>query len=339
MTMFSTTTSRASAMRAAVIAILPAFAACSDVPTSTNTARGADQLEGANAALVCGRCEKPIVFDAEPANNNGANHIYMVMPDGTGLTQLTSGASKNYQPGWSAAYQQIVFVSNRHNPATNVPQIYTLVPKHNIVKRITFSGVADHSPAFSADGKKITFVRYVSSDVQKIVVINSDGTGEVVFPFGGSNIAPSFSPNGDKVIFASTMHSRTGAQQDREIYMANADGTNLKRITTDGLSNHNPVWTPDGTKIVFESFRGGVEGIYKMNPDGTQIETLAKAAVGSNDWLGWATVNSTSTKVLFWTDMAGKEELRIVGINGGVSTAVPLPAAIEPGSASWSYAR
>ena len=334
--MFSTLTTRASAMRAAVIAMIPAFAACSDAPTALS-ARGADQLEDANAALMCTRCEKPIVFDASPANNSTATHIYMVSPDGTGLTQLTSGVAKHAQPGWSAAYQQIVFVSDRYSPGKAL-QVYTMVPKAGVIKRITYSGMLEHSPAFSADGKKITFVRAVPGGT-KIVVINADGSGEVVFPYGSSNLAPSFSPDGQRVIFSSLMHSTSGSEQAREIYMANVDGTNLKRITTDGLWNHNPVWTPDGTKIVFESYRGGVDGIYKMNPDGSTIEMLAKADAGSNDWLGWASVNSMSTKVLFWTDMAGKDELRIVGINGGATTVVPLPASIEPGSASWSFSR
>ena len=334
--MFSTITSRASAMRAAVIAILPAFAACSDAPTATS-AHGADQLDDANAAFVCARCEKPIVFDANPANNSGVSHIYTVSPDGTGLTPLTSGVSWNAQPGWSSTYQQIVFVSNRYDTAILVPQVYTMNLKAGITKRITYSGMAEHSPAFSADGKKITFVRNVPGG-SKVVVINSDGSGEVVFPYAKS-LAPSFSPDGQRVVFSSTMHSTSGDAMAREIYVANVNGTGLTRITTDGLYNHNPVFTPDGTKIVFESYRGSVDGIYKMNPDGSNIEMLAKAAVGSGDWLGWATVNAASSKVLFWTDMAGKDELRVVGIDGGATTVVPLPASIEPGSASWSFAR
>ena len=335
--MLSSLTTRASAVRAAVIAIIPAFAACSDAPTALSP-RGADQLEGANAARVCVRCDKPIVFDASPANNNSfASHIYMVSPDGTGLTQLTSGASRNYHPAWSSAYQQIVFVSDRH-ALGKAPQIYTMTAKGGPVKRVTYSDVIEHSPAYSPDGKKITFVRNLGAGGTRVVVISPDGTGEVVFPYAGS-LAPSFSPDGQRVIFSSTMHSTAGTEAAREIYVATVDGTIVKRITTDGLYNHNPVWTPDGTKIVFESYRGNVDGIYKMNPDGSSIEMLAKAAVGSNDWLGWASVNAASTQVLFWTDMAGKDELRIVGINGGATTVVPLPASIEPGSASWSFAR
>ena len=335
--MYTTLTSRASAMRAAVVALLPVLAACSDAPTATS-AKGANQLEDANAAKMCARCDKPIVFDASPANNSNVSHIYMVSPDGSGLTQLTSGASKNRGPGWSDAYQQIVFVSNRHNSAFDIMQVYTMSTKGVGLKRITYSGQLEHSPAFSPDGKKITFVRYSASG-GKIVVINSDGTGELVLPLHGDNLAPSFSPDGQKVIFSSTMHSTTGANEDRELYEMKINGTGLKRLTTDGLYNHNAVFTPDGTKVVFESYRGGFDGIYKMNPDGSNIEMLAAAAPGSGDWLGWATVNAASTKVLFWTDMGGKDELRIVGINGGAMTVVPLPANIEPTSASWSFAR
>ena len=147
--MFSNLTTRASAMRAAVIAMIPAFAACSDAPTALS-ARGADRLEDASAARVCNRCENPIVFDASPANNGSATHIFTVSADGTGLTQLTSGVAKHMQPGWSAAYQQIVFVSDRYSPGMAL-QVYTLIPKAGVMKRLTYSGVPEHSPAFSAD--------------------------------------------------------------------------------------------------------------------------------------------------------------------------------------------
>src|SRR5690349_11642542 len=254
MTMYSTMTSRAAAMRAAMIAILPAFAACSDAPTATRSAQGVAQLDDASAALVCSRCEKPIVFDAAAPNNPNVSHVYVVSPDGTGLTPLTSGASYNAQPGWSSAYQRIVFVSNRYNTATLIPQVYTMNAKGGGVTRVTFSGAAEHSPAFSADGKKIVFVRNIVGGT-KIVVINSDGTGEVALPVHGKPLAPSFSPDGQQVLFSSLMHSTSGSEEDREIYVVNVNGTGLKRLTTDGLWNHNPVFTPDGSKIVFESYR------------------------------------------------------------------------------------
>jgi Tol biopolymer transport system component len=46
----------------------------------------------------------------------------------------------------------------------------------------------------------------------------------------------------------------------------NADGSNPIRLTTNGIL---PVWSPDGTKILFRSNRDGNNEIYIMNADGT----------------------------------------------------------------------
>jgi Tol biopolymer transport system component len=52
-----------------------------------------------------------------------------------------------------------------------------------------------------------------------------------------------------KIVFAS---NRDGSMQ---IYVMNADGTGQTRLTNDGSNNDNPRWSPNGTKILFQSDR------------------------------------------------------------------------------------
>jgi Tol biopolymer transport system component len=56
-----------------------------------------------------------------------------------------------------------------------------------------------------------------------------------------------------------------------EIYVMNADGTEVRRLTNDVATDQGPAWSPDGTKIAFNSDRDGNAEIYVMNVDGTGV--------------------------------------------------------------------
>ena len=54
--------------------------------------------------------------------------------------------------------------------------------------------------------------------------------------------------------------------------MVAADGSSLERITHAGA--RNPVWSPDGTRIAFDSTRDGDYEIYVIGADGTDLRQL-----------------------------------------------------------------
>ncbi len=53
-----------------------------------------------------------------------------------------------------------------------------------------------------------------------------------------------------------------------------SDGSGVTRLTFTGVDNDKPVWSPDGTKIAFESYRDGQAEIYVMNADGSNPTRL-----------------------------------------------------------------
>ena len=67
-----------------------------------------------------------------------------------------------------------------------------------------------------------------------------------------------------------------------EIYVMNADGTGLTRLTYG--SGSIPCWSPNGRKIAFQRWRDGKADIYTMNADGTGLERLTENVY--NDHLG-----------------------------------------------------
>ena len=81
---------------------------------------------------------------------------------------------------------------------------------------------------------------------------------------------PAWSPDGEKIAFAS------GRDEDEEIYVMNADGTEQKRLTDiPGPDHWPPTWSPDNTRIAFTS--DGTQDnseIYVMNADGSGLTKL-----------------------------------------------------------------
>ena len=59
-----------------------------------------------------------------------------------------------------------------------------------------------------------------------------------------------------------------------DIYVMNADGTDVVNITNHETIDYYPAWSPDGTRITFGAKRGDNAEIYVMNTDGTDKVNL-----------------------------------------------------------------
>src|SRR6266478_572593 len=100
--------------------------------------------------------------------------------------------------------------------------------------------------------KPILFVQNLTASKQPSPVAN----------YRGSNSAPAWSPDGKQLAAVLT---KDGSSQ---IYLMNADGTNLRRVTFSGFIDTEPFFTPDGQSIYFTSDRGGSPQIYRMPAKG-----------------------------------------------------------------------
>jgi Tol biopolymer transport system component len=122
-----------------------------------------------------------------------------------------------------------------------------------------------------------------------------------------------FSPDGSKVVWrahypeteeaVADYRSLLGAGLIRpttlELYVANADGTEARQITSNGAANFGPFWHPSGQKVIFASNMDDPTGrdfdLYMIGVDGTGLERITFTAdfdgfpVFSPDgrWLVW----------------------------------------------------
>ena len=79
---------------------------------------------------------------------------------------------------------------------------------------------------------------------------------------------PDLSPDGKKIVYVS-YKNWYGDRRDSEIYVMDADGAHVTRLTENNFLDSHPVWSPDGGKIAFATNRDGNWEIYAMNADGS----------------------------------------------------------------------
>lgn len=80
---------------------------------------------------------------------------------------------------------------------------------------------------------------------------------------------------GDKIAF----------DDQQDLYVMDADGANICRLTHDAAHNSNPTWSPDGKQLAFFSSRAGRDGIYVMQADGSNVRSVrAISQYGGLDW-------------------------------------------------------
>jgi len=108
----------------------------------------------------------------------------------------------------------------------------------------------------------------------EVYVMNPDGTDQTRITFDPRvDQQPDISPNGRHIVYCSTRITETNPEGDLEIFVMNADGSNPRQLTSNGVGINDawPRWSPNGKQIVFHSNVDGNFEIYIINADGTDL--------------------------------------------------------------------
>ena len=253
--------------------------------------------------LVSDSVHSKIVFSsARPRlahKNPSESNIFVMDSDGSDLRRLTHDGGVEVKPVWSPDGRHIAYEragwdiwiinadgSNRQNLTRHVPADVR-------------DPLWDYTPSWHPDGDRIAFQRSIleTEEAHIYVVRIDDGRIEKLIQNARN---PHFSPDGTQIAFEG---------HDDRIFVANADGTNLRALSEEqGVELGG--WSPDSKQILYSPPRGQWDiwllFIVTVKPGFDQHQGAPKRKIQMPRWFSDATFGADGKSILFSGHGGGK---------------------------------
>ena len=193
------------------------------------------------------------------------------------------------------------------------------------------------NPAYSPDGTKLAFYSQAERTPSRVSLFVADGDGTNARPITGDMAVVGdklasigWSPDSRRIAFAS---SEKGVPSS--LYIAEADGSGVSRLTNDAVDRVFPTWSPRGDFIAYQRVDETGAGIAIMAPDGTGERTLMNDGVMVGYNFAWPVWSPDGTKLAFqhFNTQRQREEVGFVDLNRRY---VPAPEDTAAEAPQWS---
>ncbi len=193
--------------------------------------------------------------------------IYLATDDGRIVKKLTGAPGYDAEATVNWKTGKIVYTSMQSGDL----DLWVMSSDGSGKKRVVSSLGYDGGAVFSRDGKKLvwrashpsspeaskTYKELLAQNLtapmkMELFVSGADGrNARQITNFGCASFAPTFTPDGKRIVFASNKHDCDS--RNFELYSINPDGTGLEQITSFGAFTSFPEFSPDGRKLTFVS--------------------------------------------------------------------------------------
>jgi TolB protein len=263
----------------------PPSQAAAQSPAATAAASAA-LTPGPSPTILRAKAEGQIVFFDDASASKYAQ-IYIEDADGTNLRHLVVSTFDDRGPALSPDGRRVAFTRNAPEGSTEGGVFVVNVDGTGLTRVDNVGGDVSWSP----DGLQLVETRDLfegdgsTGHNQGLWIEKADGHGAHQITLKGMrcpNACPPeqdnearWSPDGKRIAF---LRDAFTSPEQYSVFTIAIDGSDLRRVTPEGMEVGNPHWSPDGTRILFQSpkepVQGGEQNLYVINADGTGLTQL-----------------------------------------------------------------
>jgi TolB protein len=188
------------------------------------------------------------------------------------------------RPGFFAG--KLAFVSQR----TRYREIWTsdILGQAPFLTQLTQDHSISANPRWAPDGTKLLYTGYYRSGFPDIILYNLATHARSVFAgYQGTNTGGVFSPDGRSV--AMILSSKEGST---ELFVADAEGKNIRRLTHATSSKSSPTWSPDGARIILSCDPQGYPLLYQIPAAGGNLQLVQNKVYAYSAEAAWNPVDA-----------------------------------------------
>jgi Tol biopolymer transport system component len=249
------------------------------------------------------------------AGDESTSAIYAANPDGSHLRPLTHPGARMLDdlPDWSPDGSHVLFMrifQSDIDPPTVPDQVMRVNADGSGLRQIgTCSGacLGNDDPQYSPDGRQIVYTRAIRVQPAGAIelgvwVMDANGTRPRQITQRSrlgttEDHEPAWSPNGKYIVFT-RLNDTAAPVNEQALFVIARGGGKPRRITSWNLNAGGANWSPDGSRILFQSYRdcscSQTSQVYTVAPDGSGVTKLT--GVGRNIEPNWS---PDGTKIVY----------------------------------------